>query len=498
MDIHALDDNCFWLLDAVPDATLVVDAEGRIFYSNTLAQELFGYTRDELNGLAVENLLPQRFREAHVRHRQAYGFSSQRRIMGSGGELYGQRKDGSEICVDIALSPIATARGRMSMTTIRDVSLRTQAMQELREREDHLEHVVDSLQDVVWSISSAGDRVLYVNPAWERVFGRSLEELQRNPGLWLDTIHAEDRELAKASLAALLADDHLDLEYRIVRPDGTIRWVSDHAVLVRDAKGEPLRIDGVGRDITRRKEAAERQNMLMHDLKAANEELKNFAYVVSHDLKAPLRAIGSLAEWIATDNADKFDAESREHLRLLIGRVHRMDALIDGILEYSRVGRLHEGRTDIDLERLVHEVVDSLAPPPHIRIEIDTPLPMLNAERTRIQQVFQNLVSNAIKYMDKPEGEVHIGCLDEGAQWKFYVRDTGSGIEKRHFERIFQLFQTLAPRDRVESTGVGLTVVKKIIDMHGGKIWLESEITQGSCFYFTLPKHSASASPKSA
>jgi PAS domain S-box-containing protein len=340
--------------------------------------------------------------------------------------------------------------------------------------------------------------VLYVNPAWEHVFGRSLAELQRNPGLWLETIHPDDRELAKGSLAMLLADGHLDLEYRIVRPDGSIRWIADHAQLIRDAEGKPQRIDGVGRDVTRRKEATERQNALMHDLQAANEELKNFAYVVSHDLKAPLRAIGSLAEWIATDNADKFDNESREHLRLLIGRVHRMDALIDGILQYSRIGRLHEGLTDVDLDRLVREVVDSLAPPAHIRVEIDTPLLMLHAEQTRIQQVFQNLVSNAIKYMDKPQGEVHIGCLDERSQWKFYVRDTGPGIEQRHFERIFQLFQTLAPRDRVESTGVGLTVVKKIIDLHGGKVWLESEVGAGSTFFFTLPKRSTRAPGKPA
>lgn len=488
MDAHVLDEGCYRLLEAMPDATVIVDAAGRIFHMNGLAAELFGYAHDELRGQPIECLLPQRFRQGHVERRQKYSEKPQRRPMGSGVPLYGQRKDGSEIVVDIALSPVETAAGAMTMATIRDMALRNNAIEDLRSREAHLEQVISALNDVVWSISPSGDRVLFVNSAWERVFGHSHSEAQNNPGLWLQSIHPEDRALAQNSLAILLAEGQLDLEYRIVRPDGTIRWISDHAILVRDAEGNPLRIDGIGRDITRRKQAEERQAALLQELKTVNEELKNFAYVVSHDLKAPLRAIGSLAEWISTDNADKFDDEGREHLRLLIGRARRMDALIDGILQYSRIGRLHEGRVDVDLDMLVHETIDSLAPPPHIRIEIETPLPRVHAERTRIQQVFQNLISNAVKYIDKPQGEVRIGCIDEGKHWKFHVRDNGPGIEQRHFERIFQLFQTLAPRDRVESTGVGLTVVKKIVEMHGGKIWLESTVDAGSTFFFTLPK----------
>ncbi len=229
------------------------------------------------------------------------------------------------------------------------------------------------------------------------------------------------------------------------------------------------------------------QEMLMHDLKGANEELKNFAYVVSHDLKAPLRAIGSLTQWIAEDYADKFDEEGREHLRLLVGRTRRMDALIDGILQYSRVGRVHEELVRVDLNLLLHEIIDSLGPHEAISVEVETGLPELRVEKTRIQQVFQNLISNAMKYIDKPQGEVRIGCIAEKDDWKFYVRDNGPGIEERHFERIFHLFQTLAPRDRVESTGVGLALVRKIVEMHGGKVWLESAVGTGSTFYFTLP-----------
>lgn len=236
--------------------------------------------------------------------------------------------------------------------------------------------------------------------------------------------------------------------------------------------------------------AQEKRERLLRELESANEELKNFAYVVSHDLKAPLRAIGSLADWLSTDYADKFDDEGKEHMRLLISRVRRMDGLIDGILLYSRVGRVKETIVAVDLNQLVREVIDLLAPPANITVTIENPLPTIMAEPTRIQQVFQNLLSNAVKYMDKAKGDIGIACSAEGKQWKFSVADNGPGIKQQHFEKIFQLFQTLAPRDRVESTGVGLALVKKIVEMYGGHVWVESIVGEGSTFFFTLPRTS--------
>jgi signal transduction histidine kinase len=247
------------------------------------------------------------------------------------------------------------------------------------------------------------------------------------------------------------------------------------------------------RELAERRQVEEQRALLLHDLESANEELKNFGYVVSHDLKAPLRAIGSLANWISTDYADKFDDEGKEHMRLLISRVHRMDGLIDGILQYSRVGRVKEVAVAVDLDRLVREVVDLLSPPPSIVVTIENPLPTVMVEPTRIQQVFQNLLSNAIKYMDKPEGGIRIACSAEDGQWKFSITDNGPGIDQQHFNKIFQLFQTLAPRDRVESTGVGLALVKKIVEIYGGRIWLESSVGRGSTFFFTLPCTAATA-----
>jgi len=242
----------------------------------------------------------------------------------------------------------------------------------------------------------------------------------------------------------------------------------------------------VFRDLYQQKKLLEKQAL---ELRNVNQELQDFAYIISHDLKAPLRAIRSLANWIKTDYEDCFDEEGREQMQLLIGRVKRMHDLIDGVLQYSRVGRSKEELVKVDLNTIVAEVIDLIMPPAHMSINIEHTLPTLYCEKTRIAQVFQNLLNNAVKYMDKPAGEIRIGVNDRENQWQFYVADNGPGIEEKNFARIFQIFQTLKPKDEGESTGIGLTLVKKIIEMYGGQIWIESTVGTGSTFYFTIPKN---------
>jgi signal transduction histidine kinase len=223
-------------------------------------------------------------------------------------------------------------------------------------------------------------------------------------------------------------------------------------------------------------------------LKEKNEELSHFAYVVSHDLKAPLRGIRLITEWLCEDYGDKLGAEAKEQMALLQNRVHRMHNLIDGVLQYSRVGRIKEDMVEVNLNELLPMILDTIAPPEHIRVTVESDLPAITGEKTRITQVFQNLLSNAVKFMDKPKGEIHVGCVEEADSWRFSVADNGPGIEEKHFERIFRIFQTLAPKDDGESTGIGLTLAKKIVEMYGGRIWVESEVGKGSTFFFTLPK----------
>jgi signal transduction histidine kinase len=224
------------------------------------------------------------------------------------------------------------------------------------------------------------------------------------------------------------------------------------------------------------------------ELNNVNKELKDFAYIVSHDLKAPLRGINELSNWISEDYSDKLDKEGKENLRLLKERSTKMNSMIQGILEYSRVGRTELETEKVDLNNLVEGVIDLLNPPNNIKITIEDKLPEYTANRTRLSEVFQNLISNAIKYIDKPEGIIKISCTDEGNEWKFGVSDNGPGIEEKNFEKIFKIFQTLGSVPKEGSTGIGLTIVKKIIDLYKGRIWIESEIGKGTTFYFTLPK----------
>ena len=242
------------------------------------------------------------------------------------------------------------------------------------------------------------------------------------------------------------------------------------------------------REISEREKAEAHQAKLLETIEKTNEELKDFAYIVSHDLKAPLRGISTLTEWIVNDYADKLDEDGKEQMNLLSSRVDRMHNLIEGVLQYSRVGRVEEQHVEVNLSELVPEIIDMVSPPENIEITIGSELPKVTCEQTRIMQVFQNLLSNAIKYMDKPEGHIEINFREEADSFVFSVSDNGPGIEEKYFKKIFQLFQTLSARDEFESTGVGLTVTKKIVELFGGRIWVESEPGKGSTFFFTLPK----------
>ncbi|WP_130472198.1 sensor histidine kinase [Candidatus Magnetaquicoccus inordinatus] len=232
---------------------------------------------------------------------------------------------------------------------------------------------------------------------------------------------------------------------------------------------------------------------LIQELERTNQELQQFAYIVSHDLKAPLRAIHSLVQWIAEDYGPLFDDDGREQLDLLQGRVRRMDQLIEGVLHYSRIGRVREEWIPVNLHKMVTQIIDLLAPPAHITIRLENRLPVVMCEGIRMGQVMQNLLSNAIKFMDKAHGEIAVRCVEEESLYRFIVADNGPGIPAKDHERIFQIFQTLHSGDSYGSAGIGLTLVKKIVELHGGEVHVFSPPRQSSAacgteFEFTLPK----------
>jgi two-component system sensor kinase FixL len=270
-------------------------------------------------------------------------------------------------------------------------------------------------------------------------------------------------------------------------------WVAVSADPILDEEGDPPCFVFIIRDITYRKKSEQilaKLNANLHktvlELKKSNQELRSFAHVIAHDLKSPLRGIGSIADRLLRKN-NNLDNEGKDQLRLLIIRVKRMSDFIDGILRYSEIGHVFEQWEVVDVNSLVTEIISEIAIPENFNI-IAKNLPTIHCERLRLKQILQNLISNAVKFADKPRPIIKIDCTDEGDCWKFSVGDNGCGIKEQYFEKIFEIFQTLSSRDKSESTGIGLTIVKKIVELYGGKVWVTSKPGVGSTFFFTLSK----------
>lgn len=231
--------------------------------------------------------------------------------------------------------------------------------------------------------------------------------------------------------------------------------------------------------------AFKRQQVLLSNLELRNQELSDYAHMVSHDLKSPLRSIDTLTAWLGEDYKDAFDENGNKTLNLIRSNVERMDTLINGILEYSTIGKNQIDVYDVNLNNLIDNIVDILQVPKHISIT-KTDLPVVRGDKYRLQQLFQNLIGNAIKYNDKVDGRIEVGVTNAIDVWEFYIKDNGKGIDEAYFEKIFKTFEKL--ENDVQSTGIGLSIVKKIVDLYGGKVWLTSVLGEGTTFYFTLKK----------
>ncbi len=238
-------------------------------------------------------------------------------------------------------------------------------------------------------------------------------------------------------------------------------------------------------------ETQDRLEKVMAALERSNRELDQFAYIASHDLRAPLRGIANLAHWIEEDVGPAASTDVQKNLALLRSRVRRMESLIDGILEYSRAGRVRSGAEPVDVGLLLDEVLELLAPPKTVTVEIQRPMPEVVSERVPLQQVFMNLIGNAVKHARRKDARIEIGSRPVGAMVEFAVTDNGPGIAPEYHERIWGIFQTLASRDVVESTGIGLALVKKVVELRGGMVSVQSEASQGSTFRFTWPQRAA-------
>lgn len=401
---------------------------------------------------------------------------------------------------DLGLAEDLACRGGLAIENARLYWESQQKEAALRESEERFRTMADSAPVLLW-VSGIDGLCTFFNQVWLNFTGRSLAQEVGNG--WTQGVHPDDFQYCLDTYTtAFNGRENFQIEYRLRRADGQYRWILARGMPRFMPNGSFAGYIGSCIDITDRKlsegilrsratELARLTSVLTETniaLEKRNQELDQFAYIVSHDLKAPLRAIANLSQWIEEDLQEKITGDTKHQMNLLRGRVHRMEALIEGILEYSRVGRVKTPKELVDVQLMLQNAIASLAPPPTFTITVASEMPVFTTERLLLEQVFTNLISNGIKHHDRPDGTVTISCQDRGDFYEFVVRDDGPGIAPQYHEKIFVIFQTLQARDRVENTGIGLSLVKKIVEDKGGNIFLESQVDRGAIFRFTWPK----------
>jgi two-component system, LuxR family, sensor kinase FixL len=367
-----------------------------------------------------------------------------------------------------------------------EITERKRTEQILRESESHLRIILDNIQTGIFIINPETRTIVYANPIAERLTGIPREQLVGS----ICHNYICPAELGHCPIADL--GQKVDNSERILLTAGGEKRQIIKTVVTIMLDGKPHLLESFV-DITEQKKAEQAMEKLNKDLETtvgqlsrSNRQLQDFVHIAAHDLKTPVRGIGTLADWLISDYGDNLDEHGREQIRLLKIRVTRINKLIDGMLQFSKIVRTADQEKQVNLNALLNQLILESNVPGNIEIAIDS-LPGVYCEREHISQVFLNLLSNAITFMDKPKGLIKVGCVEQGKFWKFHVSDNGQGIEQKHFERIFGIFQTLPSKAEPETAGIGLAVARKIVELYGGKIWVESQLGNGSSFFFTLP-----------
>ncbi|TJY56604.1 PAS domain S-box protein [Sinimarinibacterium sp. CAU 1509] len=591
------------LLETAPDAIVIIDDKGVIRLVNAQTERLFGYHRDSLIGKPIEVLIPERLRARHIDHRVGYFDTPKVREMGAGQELLGRRKDSSEFPVEISLSPLDTEEGTWATAAVRDVSDRKRE----RDAATRLAAIVESSNDAILGKDING-RITSWNKAAELMYGYAAEEIIGQPvellcpperqGEEMEILervrrgeqikHYETERINKSGRRvemSLTISPIRDAQGRIVGASTIGRDISEYkkaeskfrdlletapdAMVIIDTRGrialvnaraervfgfsrdemigQPIetliperlreqheahrnrfigdprqRPMGTGldlwarrkdgsefpveislgplqtsegslvtaavRDITERKAFEQQLADYAESLKRSNRELEQFAYVASHDLRAPLRSLSGFSQLLQKRYGDQLDAQAAEFLSYITQSAEHMQALIDDLLAFSRVSTVDKSMSDVDCEAVLAQVERQL------RAQIESrgarithdPLPRVTGIEHELVQLMQNLVSNGIKFQPGEHPHVHVSAQRLGEFWQFSVRDNGIGLAPEYREKIFLIFQRLHTSEEYEGTGVGLAICKKIVEHHGGNIWVESEPGKGATFFFTL------------
>ena len=415
----------------------------------------------------------------------------------------------SGICLDVDITghSIFYNNRNAVMITSNDITGIIQSRKALIKSIERFEYATKATSDAIWDCDLA-DNTVFWGEGFNTLFGYKMKEPRPGFQSWQTFIHPDEREAMVSSINALIADidkNYWQGEYRFRKYDGSYANVSDCALIIRDNNGTPYRIIGAMQDISKRiqneiilKELNEQLNKRAAELASSNAELEQFAYIASHDLQEPLRMVTSFLNQLQKKYEAKLDDTGRTYIGFAVDGAVRMRKIIMDLLEYSRVGWQKYHFEKIDMNRLLTEVAgmyNSNTEHKTTRI-VWKDMPEIVAAKIPLQQLFQNLIGNAIKYQQLDNiPEITISATTLNDCWQFAVADNGIGIDAEYFDRIFVIFQRLHNKNEYSGTGIGLAICKKIVDNHSGKIWVTSEPLKGSTFYFTISKHAADMQP---
>ncbi|WP_298766402.1 PAS domain S-box protein [uncultured Polaribacter sp.] len=368
--------------------------------------------------------------------------------------------------------------------TYKDVTLQSQYHKIIKAQKEKYSNIITNMNLGLLEVNKQ-DQITMANNSFCKMSGYTEKELLGKVGSELfladkdkKTIQTENNKRAKGVSTSY--------EITIINKLGKKRnWLISGAPNYND-NGELIGSIGVHLDITHLKELEAQKAKILKELESSNKDLQEYAHIVSHDLKSPLRSIDALVSWVKADNQGKLDDVTLQNFNLIETTLETMENLISNVLEYSSAGSKSDKSENVDLQALLKNLKEVLYIPKHITLNITNKLPIIQGDSTKFQQLFQNFISNSIKFCDKAQGIITIDCIEHPTYYQFSVKDNGMGIEKKYHDKIFQVFHSL--NKRADSTGIGLSIVKKIINLYEGDIWLESEVNQGTTFYFTLKK----------
>jgi PAS domain S-box-containing protein len=473
----------------------IYDSAGMLQNANQASLDIFGISDiEEVKGFDLfkdpnitSEIKERLYKGETVRYESTFDFEKVKEY-----QLYKTIKSGSSY-LDLLITPLKV-EGEKNLggylVQVQDISERKRNEEAIQKSNERFELAVRGTSDGIWDWDIKTN-ANYLSPRFCELLGYKSDELVNEFNVWKSLLHPEDHDRV-VDLIRQHIEEHIpyDVEYRLRTKNGEYRWYHARGQAIWDETGNPFRMAGSISDITERKRTEERLSQAMKELARSNAELEQFAYITSHDLQEPLRMVSSFVQLLAKRYKGRLDQDADDFINYAVDGVNRMHNLITDLLAYSRVGTRGEEFKPVSSEVALDGALSNLQMSIEQSGAVVTrdPLPVVMGDNSQLVQLFQNLISNAIKFCVDRAPRIHVSADQQGDEWVFSVRDNGIGIALEYFGRILLIFQRLHDRKQYPGTGIGLAICKKVVERHGGRIWVESELGVGSSFYFTIPE----------